>query len=99
MRTGTQNVHLADSMDEQPDDHAKLRAAVAAAQAVAAAGDIAYHWDLVTDTIGWSGRIKALFPYVAPPPTGPEFPGRLLAQDHSNPAKRLQQHIDGLGHQ
>src|SRR5258708_35995007 len=86
-------------MDDQPDDHAKLRAAVAAAQAVAAAGDIAYDWDLVTDTIGGSGRIKALFPDGAPPPSGAEFRGLVVAEDHANRAKRLQQHIDGPGEQ
>jgi diguanylate cyclase (GGDEF)-like protein len=84
-------------MDEQRDDHAKLRAAVAAAQAVAAAGDIAYDWDLVTDTIGWSGRLKGLFPDAAPPPTGSEFRGLIVAEDQANRAKRLQAHIDSRG--
>jgi diguanylate cyclase (GGDEF)-like protein len=84
-------------MDEQRNDHAKLRAAVAAAQAVAAAGDIAYDWDLVTDTIIWSGRLKALFPDAAPPPTGSEFRGLVVAEDQAIRAKRLQAHIDGRG--
>src|SRR5262249_41914544 len=88
---------LAEPMDDPRDDHAKLRAAIAAAHAVAAAGDIAYDWDLVTDTIAWSGRIKALFPDGTPPLNGAEFRGQVLAEDQSNRAKRLHTHIEAHG--
>ena len=86
-------------MDDLRDDHARLRAAVAAAQAIAAAGDIAYDWDLVTDTVQWSGRVKSLFGETPPPHTGSEFRALVLADDQSNRAKRLQQHIETRGRQ
>lgn len=86
-------------MDDLRDDHARLRAAVAAAQAIAAAGDIAYDWDLVTDTVQWSGRVKSLFGQTPPPVTGSEFRALILAEDQANRAKKLQQHIEARGGQ
>ncbi len=84
-------------MDDLRDEHSRLRAAVAAAHAVAAAGDIAYDWDLVTDTIAWSGRVKNLFADLPPPPSGGEFRAFVLGEDQANRAKRLQQHIETRG--
>jgi len=84
-------------MDDLRDEHSRLRTAIAAAQAVVAAGDIAYDWDLVTDTIVWSGRIKNLFAETPPPPSGSEFRALVLGEDQANRAKRLQQHIETRG--
>lgn len=84
-------------MDDLRDDHARLRAAVAAAQAIAASGDIVYDWDLVTDTIQWSGRVKALFAENAPATTGGEFRALILADDQGTRAKLLQQHLEAHG--
>ncbi len=84
-------------MDDLRDDHARLRAAVAAAQAIAAAGDITYDWDLITDTVTWSGRVKALFADAAAPATGAEFRAAVLPEDQTIRAKLAQQHIDTRG--
>jgi diguanylate cyclase (GGDEF)-like protein/PAS domain S-box-containing protein len=86
-------------MDDLRDDHARLRAAVAAAQAIAAAGDIAYDWDLVTDTVQWSGRTKSIFGDVTPPTTGSGFRALVLTEDQANRAKRLQHHLETRGSQ
>src|SRR5512146_279812 len=86
-------------MDDARDDHARLRAAVAAAQAIAAAGDIAYDWDLMTDTVQWSGRVKSLFGEMPPPQTGTGFRALIFAEDQANRAKKLQQHIEARGGQ
>jgi hypothetical protein len=48
-------------MNDEQQDHSRLRAALAAAQAIAAAGDTAYDWDLRSDKVAWSGRVSALF--------------------------------------
>ncbi len=78
-------------MDEQPHD--KLRQAVAVAHAIAAAGDIAYDWDLASDSVGWSGRVGALFGQGPIPITGAEFRSRVVADDQTNRAKLLQSHF------
>ncbi len=81
-------------MDDQQSDHARLRTAVAAAQAIAAAGDTAYDWDLRSDKITWSGRITALFRGSEPPATGAEFRARIVPDDQAQRSKELQAHFD-----
>ena len=80
-------------MDDGQEPHSKLKAAIAAAQAIAAAGDIAYDWDLTADTIVWSGRITALFQAAPPASTGAEFRGRIMADDQANRAKIVEAHL------
>src|SRR3954468_18713587 len=81
-------------MVDQPEEHARLSAAVAAAQAIAAAGDIAYEWNFGSDTIAWSGRVKALFHDAKPPTTGAEFRALILADDQPVRERALQAHLD-----
>jgi diguanylate cyclase (GGDEF)-like protein len=80
-------------MDDGQQQHDKLRSAVAAAQAIAAAGDIAYDWDLVSDTVAWSGRINVLFGSAGMPATGTDFRGRVITDDQTARAKIFQAHF------
>jgi diguanylate cyclase (GGDEF)-like protein len=81
-------------MEDQPEEHAKLRAAIAAAHAVAAAGDIVYDWDFGADTVSWSGRISALFQNAKPPTTGAELRALILSDDQPARERALQAHLD-----
>ena len=81
-------------MDEAQQDHERLRAAIATAQAIAAAGDTAYEWDLLSDKIGWSGRTTALFRGDVLPDTGGDYRGRIVPDDQAQRAKALQAHFE-----
>jgi diguanylate cyclase (GGDEF)-like protein len=81
-------------MDDQREEHAKLREAIAAAHAVTAAGDIVYDWDFTSDTIHWSGRLSALFQDAKPPTSGAELRALILADDQPMRERALQSHLD-----
>ena len=77
-------------MDDEQQDHARLRAALAAAQAIAAAGDTAYDWDLRSDKVTWSGRTSTLFRDGDLPASGSDFRTRIVPDDQAQRSKELQ---------
>src|SRR4051794_34126636 len=64
-------------MTTAPDDVARLRAAMAAA------GDVAYEWNIATDAIAWIGPIAALLGSRSPDlvSSGEELHARVNAED------------------
>lgn len=86
-------------MDDEQQDHARLRAALAAAQAIAAAGDTTYDWDLRSDKISWSGRISTLFRDGDLPASGSDFRARIVPDDQAQRSKELQAHFDAASDQ
>jgi PAS domain-containing protein len=90
LQVGGPSVHDATHIISTAEELARLRAALSAA------GDVAYDWDLATDTIHWSGDIcRALgIPqgYGTLPPA-PHFAALVTQEDlaaHANFLTRLQ---------
>lgn len=74
-----------------PDSHSELRLC----DVLAASGDIAYEWDVVTGAIRWFGNAKPLFGL--DPKGGPThadaFNARINPEDMSNRLRRLNSHF------
>ncbi len=75
------------------DDFQRLRTAIAAA------GDIAYDWNLATGQITWWGSSEALLgPEVPPPVTAEAFRAMIHGGDLPKRDKALADHLNGEGH-
>jgi len=70
----------------------------AVTEALEAAGDAAYAWDLDDDRIDWSGRLVAAGEALAAAfATGRDFAGRIHPDDLAQRQHRLALHLDGAG--
>ena len=77
-------------MPKPLDELSRLRAAIEAS------GDVVYDWDVVDDTIRWSGCVKDLFGVgEKPPTTGDALNQRLYAEDLARRFKALSGHFAG----
>ncbi len=70
-------------------DHQVYRSIAAAMQA---SGDLVYEWDLVSDTLIWTGPTKTLFGETGFSQTGEEFHGRINPEDMPQRLKALSEH-------
>lgn len=63
--------------------------------ALAAAGDVAYEWDVARDTVNWIGAASDLFELeeLSPVATGDLFHGRINSEDLKERLKRLSRHF------
>ncbi len=65
--------------------------------AIEASGDLAYHWDLATDTVDWIGRAADVFgaDSAAAPQTGDRYSGRINPEDLPVRMQALSEHFAG----
>ncbi len=81
---------------QNPEGMARLERLLVAIQA---SGDVAYTWDLATDTIEWVGLSEPVFGAEggAAPDTGDRFNGRVNPEDLPHRMQALSEHFTGTG--